>query len=37
MIDNTTENNFISQIVLPPIEQDGNERLYLIKIRKCII
>lgn len=35
MIDNTTENNFISQIVLPPTEQDGNERLYLIKDKKA--
>jgi hypothetical protein len=31
MIDNTTEKKYISQVVLPPIENGGNERLYLIK------
>ena len=32
MIDNnTTEEKYISQVVLPPIEEGGSERLYLIK------
>ena len=35
MINNNTTENYISQIVLPPIEDEENERLYLIKDKKA--